>query len=89
MKITDREVQKIELSLDIDYSLQHGACEAQVLEGIRRGYLAGLARGAKVVTGPRKIGHISLFAEGYDEGQDAHADAIRETAKRLRKELGK
>ena len=91
MKLADvnREVAKIELGLDIDYSLQHGACEAQVLEGIRRGYLAGLARAAKMVTGPRKIWHISLFAKGYDVGHDAHVRAIRDLVRAIRKEMGR
>ena len=92
MKITvatmNRAIRKIELDLDVDY-YQQGACEEQVLEAIRQGYLQGLEDAAKVATGPRKVEPISPFAEGYDVGHDAHVVAIRETAKRLRKEAGK
>ena len=90
MKITvatmNRAIRNIELDLDVDY-YQQGACEEQVLEAIRQGYLQGLEDAAKVATGPRKVEPISPFAEGYDVGHDAHAVAIKHLVLALRKEI--
>ena len=96
MKITvatmDRAIRKIEFDLDVDYRYEQGACEGQVLEAIRQGYLRGFADAAKVEDPhrdkDRKNGITKVLphtTNAWDNGHDAHAAAIRTLIRAIKK----
>ena len=83
----DRESRKIEVDLDVDY-YQQGACEEQVLEAIRQGYLRGLEDAEKVRDDIYSCGgETGDDPSTFRRGHDAHGEACAELAKRLRKEI--